>query len=259
VTGFGGQVSGANLPAPYYCNHGATIYHADCLEIIGGLEGIGAVVTDPPYSSGGMFRSDRMQRTTEKYINSEDAHLHRDFSGDNRDQRSFLVWACMWMTMCLRASKPGSDLLCFSDWRQLPTITDAVQCGGWVWRNLATWWKSNGRIQKGRLAAKAEYICYATNGPVINGPTSIDNVFRHPVVPLASKTHTAQKPVGVVSWLLGIVPDGEIVLDPFMGSGTTLVAASLRGLPFIGIELDERYCEIAAHRIETEAAKEATK
>lgn len=60
-------------------------------------------------------------------------------AGDNRDQRAFLIWAGLWLNAARVASKPGAVLCSFIDWRQLPTLTDAVQVGGWVWRNLATW------------------------------------------------------------------------------------------------------------------------
>lgn len=137
----------------------ATLYLGDCLQIIPTLAGIDAVITDPPYSSGGQFRSDRVASTATKYVNSDSENTFRqDFSGDNRDQRAFLTWSSIWLSMLLRASKPGATLCAFTDWRQLPTMTDAVQCGGWVWRNLVTWWKPGVRMQRGRFSASAEYV-----------------------------------------------------------------------------------------------------
>lgn len=58
---------------PYYDEGGITIYHGDCFDLLHGLSGIGAVVTDPPYSSGGAFRGDRAQATTTKYARYEEA------------------------------------------------------------------------------------------------------------------------------------------------------------------------------------------
>lgn len=64
------------------------------------------------------------------------------------------------------------------------------------------------------------------------------------------KQHPTQKPVPVMKWCLGFLPDARTILDPFMGSGTTGVAAVQMGRDFIGIEREERYFEIACRRIE---------
>ena len=61
--------------------------------------------------------------------------------------------------------------------------------------------------------------------------------------------HPTQKPLALMRWCLSFVPDATTILDPFMGSGTTLVAAKLEGRRAIGIEISEKYCEIAAERL----------
>ena len=63
------------------------------------------------------------------------------------------------------------------------------------------------------------------------------------------RVHPTQKPLALMRWCLSLVPDAETVLDPFAGSGTTLVAARLEGRKAIGIEINERYCEAAANRL----------
>ena len=65
----------------------------------------------------------------------------------------------------------------------------------------------------------------------------------------SERVHPTQKPVALMRWCLGFVPDARTVLDPFMGSGTTLRAAKDLGRKAIGIEIEERYCEIAAKRM----------
>ena len=99
---------------------------------------VAAVVTDPPYSSGGTFRGDRAQKAIAKYVQSESVAFRTDFGGDSRDQRGFLAWASLWLSAARIATAPGGVLICFTDWRQLPVMTDAVQSGGWVWRNVGT-------------------------------------------------------------------------------------------------------------------------
>ena len=238
---------------PYYSDDFVTIYHGDCFDILHDLSGIGAVVTDPPYSSGGAFRGDRAMQTTAKYVQTGTMAYRPDFAGDNRDQRSFLVWCSMWLNAARRASEPGAVLASFIDWRQLPVLTDAVQAGGWQWRNLATWWKPGVRMQRGSFSLSAEYVVYATNGPSDSDfAGAVQNVFKCAPVTGDAKDHIAEKPVDVMRWIMQTVAPGAVVLDPFMGSGTTLRAAKDTGHPVIGIEVDERYCEIAAKRMAQE-------
>jgi site-specific DNA-methyltransferase (adenine-specific) len=235
--------------APYYDDGRARIYHGDLLEILHDLDGIGAVVTDPPYSSGGAFRADRTQQTTEKYVQTSTMGYRHEFAGDNRDQRSFAVWCTMWLAAALRASTPGAPLVSFIDWRQLPTLSDAVQAAGWIWRGVSTWWKPGIRMQEGAFSLSAEYLLTGSNGPRSKGRRSPQNVYSHAPIPGAQKGHVAEKPADVLLWALGVVPAGAVVLDPFLGSGSTLVAARADGLPCIGIDVDERCCELAATRL----------
>lgn len=241
---------------PYYEDDWVTIYHGDCLDVLPGLSGIGALVTDPPYSSGGAFRGDRTQSTIAKYVNTDSiiGTYHPEFAGDNRDQRSFLAWATMWLNASRRASLAGAVLCSFIDWRQLPTLTDAVQAGGWTWRNLATWWKPGVRMQRGMFSGSAEYIVFGINGPTTRSDHdgAVQNVFKCAPVGGDEKEHIAEKPADVMGWILQVVPPGSIVLDPFAGSGSTLRAAKDRGLRSIGIDVDERYCEVAAQRVSQE-------
>ena len=235
---------------PYYSDDLVTLYHGDALEVIPTLAGIGAVVTDPPYSSGGAFRGDRTNSTVTKYVNSDTAAYRREFAGDTRDQRAFGVWCTLWMNGCRSASEPGAVLASFIDWRQLPTLTDACQGGGWLWRGIATWWKPGIRMQRSRFSSSAEYVVYATNGEVIDHDGAPQNVFK--CAPAKDKQHIAEKPREVMQWVLGTVPPRALVLDPFAGSGTTLVAAKDLGFRCVRIEVDERYCEITAKRLSQE-------
>lgn len=231
----------------------ATLYLGESLEIIDELEpgSVDAVLTDPPYSSGGQFRGDRMQKTADKYVRSDVTYTNRDeFSGDNRDQRAFLVWSTLWLCKLFNVTKPGSPLMIFTDWRQLPTLTDAVQCGGFVWRNIVTWWKPGVRMQRGRFSSSAEYLLYASHGPQSEGELSPQNVLQCAPVPGDDKEHIAEKPVRLIVDALGVTIPGAVVVDPFMGSGTTGVACALTGRGFVGIDRDRRSFDVARRRIE---------
>lgn len=236
---------------PFYERDGITIYCGDCLEVMPRLEGpFDAVMTDPPYSSGGQFRSDRMNSTIQKYIQTDSLDTWRvPFTGDNRDQRGFLIWCSMWMGKARHLTRPGGILLTFTDWRQLPAMTDAMQCGGWVWRGIATWWKPGIRMQRGRFSLSAEYIVFGSNGDLSEGEHSPQNVLRCKPIKGNDKNHIAEKPVQVLTWALGITPANSVILDPFMGSGTTLMAARNEGRRAVGIEISEEYCRIAVERL----------
>lgn len=237
---------------PYYSDDHVTIWHGDAFDVLPTLSGIGAVVTDPPYSSGGAYRGDRANSTTAKYVRSDTLAYRPEFAGDNRDQRSFAAWASLWLNAARNASEPGAVLASFIDWRQLPTLTDAVQVGGWTWRGIAVWDKGAGRPREGGFRNSAEYVVWGTSGPLVTHDAYPVGVFRSSIVHSDEKEHIAQKPLDVMKWVLGLARPGSLVLDPFMGSGSTLAAAKSLGMKAIGIEVDERYCEVAANRLRQE-------
>ncbi len=198
------------------------------------------MITDPPYSSGGQFRGDRLLSTRNKYVNSEYVGNYQDFTGDNRDQRGYLYWSALWLSQALRITKPGGVLCIFTDWRQLPTTTDAIQCGGWVWRGIVPWNKTEAaRPQKGRFRQQCEYVVWGTNGPMgEKTDLCLPGFFSY--VTLATnkgKKHIAEKPLSLMIDILNITQTGATILDPFMGVGTTGEACIQTGRNFIGIEL----------------------
>jgi site-specific DNA-methyltransferase (adenine-specific) len=240
----------------YHKEPAVTLWHGDSLALLRSLPdaSVDAVVTDPPYSSGGMHRSDRAQATSKKYTLTDTAKSYPEFYGDNRDQRSFLLWSTLWMAECYRVTKPGGVLLSFVDWRQLPTLSDAIQCGGWTWRGIIPWDKTEAaRPQKGWFRSQCEYVLSASHGTLgkeqERGGGCKAGLYRGSVVG-SEKEHSTAKPIELMQWLLGVVPAGGTVLDPFCGSGTTLLAAKNLGYKSIGCEMSAEYCEIATRRLE---------
>ena len=239
---------------PYYQHAGTTIYHGDCRDILPHLEPVDLVLTDPPYSSGGMTRSDRNLKTSDKYVMTGTDLIRPEFSGDNRDQRSFLLWCELWMRDCLKLAKKGAVLASFIDWRQLPTLTDAVQVAGWVYRGITVWDKTEAaRPQKGWFRAQAEFLVLASAGPleVDRDGISSPGVFRYGITQ-SEKEHITGKPVKLCFDIIRTTPKFQTILDPFMGSGTTLVAAKQLCREAIGIEIEEAYCAIAVRRLQQE-------
>ena len=236
-------------------NGNIKLFCGDCLEILPTLEAgsVDAVVTDPPYSSGGQFRGDRAVPTRNKYQSSDVQTEFASFSGDNRDQRSWLLWMTLWLTAVRRLVSQGAMVCVFTDWRQLPTTTDAVQVAGLVWRGIVPWDKVQARPAPNRFRAQAEYLVWGTNGPRdsnTEGARYHDGVFRVTTPPTSERQHATQKPVALMERICAIADEGTTVLDPFMGSGTTGVACVKTGRKFIGIELDRGYFDISVKRIE---------
>lgn len=241
---------------PYYQDDRATLYHGDALALLAELPtaSVDALITDPPYSSGGMVRGDRAGTDTKaKYSGSYGKQPdHADFTGDNRDQRGYAYWCALWLGECLRIVKPGGLALLFTDWRQLPATTDAVQSGGWVWRGIVPWYKPSSRPMPGGFSSSCEYVVWASAGPMerdYQNGTYLPGFFQ--ALPPRDREHLTQKPLDVMRDLCRVAGDGALVLDPFAGSGTTGVAAVLNGQYFLGVEMSEHYAEVAARRLTT--------
>jgi site-specific DNA-methyltransferase (adenine-specific) len=228
----------------------ADLVQGDSLEVLVDLAAagrrFGAVLTDPPYSSGGNVR-DKAGSTAARYLGRESRTLYPEFQGDTRDQRSFLAWSTMWMGRARDLVEPGGLIAVFSDWRQLPVTTDALQCAGWVWRGVVPWDKTEAsRPQRGRYRNQTEFVAWATNGPRRLEGAVAPGVFRMPVP--HQKHHIAGKPVGLMAGLLA--PMEGPILDPFAGSATVGVACLAAGLEYVGIEVDEAYFEIGSKRLQ---------
>jgi len=241
---------------PYYEDDRATLYNADALAVLADLPtaSVDALITDPPYSSGGMVRGDRaMAAEHGKYSGTAKVTVFAEFTGDSRDQRGYAYWCALWLGECLRVVKPGGVALLFTDWRQLPATSDALQAGGFVWRGLVPWAKTSYRPQSGRFAAQCEYVLWGSNGPmpVDHSAACLPGFFSAPSPAAKGREHLSQKPLEVMRDLVKIAPVGGTVLDPFAGSGTTGAAALMEGRRFVGAEMTEHYAEVAANRLRT--------
>lgn len=237
------------------------LYRGDCLDVLRSLpdDSVDGVVTDPPYSSGGFTRDDKSKDPDKKYTQSQSQGRYPTFSGDSRDQRSYLAWCSLWIAECVRVMKPGGYFMAFSDWRQLPVMTDAVQAGGVFWRGIIAWDKGRGSRapHKGYFRHQCEYVVWGTKGaaPKLAHDGPFDGCIQA-VVKRSDKFHVTGKPTALMCELVRPVPPDGVVLDPFAGSGTTGVAAAMSGRRFIGCEASADYVAIAAARIAHALAEE---
>lgn len=238
-----------------------TLHEGDALTRLPALDTpVDAVICDPPYNSGGRTMSERTTRTArEKYLR-DGGRKHGfdlgDFSGENRDQRSYLAWLSLILAECYRLTRPGGAALVFSDWRQLPTTTDALQAAGYTWRGIAVWHKPIARPQAGRLRQDCEFIVWGSNGAMVpgNDPVYLPGHFTGSQPRGTERVHITQKPEDVMRQLVRLVPPGGTVLDPFAGSGTTGAAALAEGRNFIGYEQSATYATGTRRRLAAAAA-----
>lgn len=197
----------------------ATLYLGDCRDILPTLPKVDAVVTDPPYGIG-EARNDNASRSS--------LAQSRDYGVDAWDDRpidadliALVRSAGRWCIMFGGNYYDCPPTKCWLVWDKENGANDFADCE-LAWTNLP---KAVRRIKfrwHGMLRA--------------NGETRGD--------------HPTQKPIGVMKWCIGHLPHGQTILDPFMGSGTTGVAAVQMGRDFIGIEREPKYFDIACRRIE---------
>jgi len=233
------------------------LHNADCIHFLQDYDGasIDYVFADPPYSSGGAMRSDRTQSTKTKYISSDSQNQIKlqDFEGDNKDQRAYAYWSHLWMSLCYQRMNTGAMIGVFTDWRQLPTTADALQGAGFVWRGILPWYKSQPRPMADRYTNQCEYLIWGTKGArSIDGMKDgtgryADGFFSYN--PPRDRVHVTEKPVELYRHLFKIVKDGETILDPFIGSGSSLLAAHDLGVNIIGLEYSEPIYAAAVKRL----------
>ena len=225
--------------------------HGDALMLIPGFdsETFDAVITDPPYSSGGMMRADRTANTSDKYRNTGALSDLPDFVGDSRSQMAYQYWTTLWAADALRVTKTGGWLMTFTDWRQLAATITAVEAAGWIYRGVVVWIKSSARPAADRFSAASEFIITATKGR--HPYTHADATYTAGWIKAASpkdRVHITQKPVAVMRHLMRPLKPDSLILDPFAGSGTTLEAAKELGHRCIGIDVSTEWADYAEQR-----------
>lgn len=228
-----------------------TLYHGDALTTLQTLpdSSVGAIITDPPYSSGAVTLSGKQIDPAQKYQRTGTKRQYPAMLGDAKDQRSFTLWCTLWLTECWRVANSNAPLLVFTDWRQLPSVTDAVQAAGFMWRGVVVWHKSSARPMLGEFRKDAEFVVYARKGkPASTNRKCLPGVYSYPVNS-AAKVHLTGKPVPLLESLMEICPPDATILDPFLGGGTTAVAARNTNRKCIGIELSSEYAQLAAERL----------
>ena len=231
-----------------------TLYHGDCLEILPTLERVDAVITDPPFSSGA--RTDAGKSVRGAMLRG--AKWQSDwFSHDNMATHGFLTLMRMLGRSVLEQSSAGARSHWFIDWRMYPNLYGALESCGWIVKNLIVWDKKHFGMGA-NYRNQHELILYAEKQGAVFPSHSTGNVIQVPRID--GNHHPTEKPIELIEKLIeASTVVGEVILDPFSGSGTTGVACVELGRKFVGIEIDPVYFDIACRRIEQAVKKHECK
>ncbi len=218
---------------PYYEQEGITIYHADCRGVLPTLESgsVDLVLTDPPFSAPTKY-----QDAQGDYPRSwGDLAVMEPFFGEVFKQ-------------IRRITRNTGQVYIHCDGETYP-IFYKVGYSLWPQSHMIVWYKPTGRRGRGWMHSHELVLHLRTP------QTEYAEGFRQDVIGIMpvrtlKRQHPAEKPGDLLHFLSEGMPKSDaVVLDPFMGSGTTLRAAKDLGRRAIGIEIEERYCEIAAQRL----------
>lgn len=208
------------MTEPYYADEWVTIYHGDCREVRAWLDA-DVLVTDPPYGMGYYLHS-RAQTNGAVEVSGDTDTTARD--------AALAAWG---------AAKPS---MCFGSWRNHKPACDQVL----IW-------------DKGPEAALGHPIFFSAFEEIYvrgmgwvgpRGPNVIRvNGLARGGNPRKDIGHPTPKPVSLMERLISHTPHGAVVADPFAGSGATLLAARNLKRRSIGVEVEERYCELIARRL----------
>ena len=205
---------------PYYSDDFVTLFHGDCLEITEWLEA-DILVTDPPYGSEGLAGS----------YGRRNGHAGRTIANDATTEARDAILDLF----------EGRPALCFGT----PRMPEPP--GGWDHRLV--WDKREPGLNGGPWRYTHECIFVRGEGWVRLSASSFSILSFPSANGSAEKSdHVHAKPIGLMERLIAAAPRG-VVADPFAGSGSTLLAAKNVGRLAVGVELEERYCEIAAKRL----------
>lgn len=227
----------------------------DCLISLKELDSdsVDLILTDPPYNLG-LFMQNRdtnLQAMRENY-----------FGAAGWDDYDFGQWADLMDKFFLEAARvmrEGGAIVVFMAVIKVETLIGLAQKNGFYYKTTGTWHKLNPMPRNMNLhfinsTESWVYFTYGTRtGTFNNNCKAVHDYIETSVTPMSERSygkHPTQKPVALMSHFVNLLSNpGDLVLDPFMGSGSTGVAAKGAGRRFCGIELDEAYFDIARKRI----------
>lgn len=222
---------------PYYEDEWVTLYHGDALEVLPclGSGSMFGVVTDPPYIIGAASAGNMASKT-----------------GGWADMMNSSLWFSAWYREVSRLLRRAGVFVSFLNWRTLPVAMKAAMDAGLPITSMGVWDKESlGPGGPQGFRPSYEMFMLSARPEFAVQDRGVSDVFRVKCGVYKPHGHPAEKPVALFGRLFDVLalPNDAVVLDPFMGSGTTLVSARERGLRCVGVEAEERWCEVAARRL----------
>ena len=214
------------------------LYQGDCLEIMGGIKdkSVDLIVTDPPYLMD--YQSNRRKK--------EDR-----FDKIKNDKGNYMLIQD-YLEECHRIMKDNTAIYCFCSWHNIDFFKNEFE-KYFKLKNILVWNKNNhgtGDL-KGSYAPKHEFILFGHKGRTLLREKRIADVIDCPKISSNKLTHPTEKPQDLLEIFIKQSSDvGSIIFDGFMGTGSCGIAAKKLNRNFIGIELDEKYFNIAKDRLE---------
>lgn len=229
----------------------------DCMEVMKKIpdESIDLIITDPPYNISTNLKIDRSRWGKKQ---KRKAVINFDYGEwDKMSEDDFEKFTLKWYAECKRVLKKGGSIYIFFT-KELISLFHLHWSGLIKTKNIISWIKSNPlpAFNRTNYRSAVEFIYFGQKEgakAVFNFGQQKDmkNWFEYPLVQGKERTkHPTQKPLGLIQKFIKVSSNQDnIILDPFLGSGTTAVAAQQLGRNFIGIEINSEYCEIAKQRL----------
>lgn len=231
------------------------IYNEDCMETMKNIEdnSIDLVLTDCPYKiiSGGCTKRS-FKGETSGVLTHRHTEKRTDWVSDVRSGKMFKhneILFSEWLPECYRLLKNSAHCYIMVNNRNLSDLQNNAEKSGFIFQNLLIWDKGNVTPNRWYMQGY-ECILMLRKGRAKNiNSLGSSNIIRIPNIK-GNKTHPTEKPVSLMRFLIeNSTKTNEIVLDPFLGSGATVIACKESGRQYVGIEKDEKYFRVALERI----------
>ena len=253
---------------------GNSLVFGDALKVLKSIPDnfVDHCITDPPYNISGYDHKKKIGWLQSNGIWTKEKNFSKiDAKWDKFSDNDYLSFTKDWIAEVARILKPNGNIIIFGSYHNIYQIGSILQGLDRKLINSITWYKRNAfpNITQRMLCESTGHIIWAVNETKknaknwtfnykqlkkLNGDVQMRNMWDIPSTPTSEKKHgkhPSQKPVGLIKRLVtGASNKEDVIIDPFMGSGTLPVVALAMGRKFIGIDNNKQYCDLTLKRIQ---------